>query len=228
LSEPAAAQLIGRLAGAVLAIERPHPVRVAIDGRSAAGKTTFAEALAAALRLSGRRVLRASIDDFHPPGHAARSAAGGYSAETVYEEGFDYAAFKRLVLEPLGAGGDRRVTLALHDSLADRPIAGAAAVAHPDAIVIVDGAFLLRVELRGCWDLAIWLDVSFETMLARAVRRDVAWVGDEAKVRDAYLRRWAPAHRLYEATGAMAAAHVVIDNEDPFNPRLIRSGLAGF
>jgi cytidylate kinase len=33
------------LAERILAVERPHPVRVAIDGCSAAGKTTFADGL---------------------------------------------------------------------------------------------------------------------------------------------------------------------------------------
>jgi uridine kinase len=216
------AALISQVAAMVLAIERPHPTRVAIDGRSAAGKTTFADTLAEALGTSGRQLLRAGIDDFHPPGHAARSAAGGYTPQSRYEEAFDYAAFDRLLLAPLGPGGDRRVRLALHDSLSDRPIAGTEVMATPDAIAVVDGAFLLRPELRDRWDLAVWLDVSIETMIERAAKRDVAWVGDEAVVRQRYLTGWAPAHRLYEATGARAAAHVVIDNEAPLQPRLVR------
>lgn len=49
----------------ILAVERPHPVRVAIDGCSAAGKTTFADGLADSLaRLSSRPVLRVGIDYF--------------------------------------------------------------------------------------------------------------------------------------------------------------------
>lgn len=214
--------LMGRIAVMVTAIERPHPTRVAIDGRSASGKTTFADALAEALQQSSRQVLRAGIDDFHPPGHAARSAAGGYTPDSLYQEAFDYEAFARLLLAPLGPEGDRHVQLGLHDSLHDRPISGASVVAAPDAIVVVDGAFLLRPELRRYWDLAIWLDVSIETMIERAAKRDVAWVGDEATVRHSYLTRWAPTHRLYEATGARAAAHVIIDNEDPLRRRLVR------
>lgn len=213
--------LIKRVTRIVLALDRPHPIRVAVEGRSAAGKTTFADALALALGPSGRQVLRAGIDDFHPPGHAARSAAGGYTPQTIYEEGFDYGAFRRLLLAPLGPGGARRVRLAQHDSLSDRPIADADALAQPDAILVVDGAFLLRPELRDSWELVIWLDIAFETMFERAARRDVAWVGDEAKVRASYRTRWEPAHRLYEATGARAAAHIVIDNEDPARPRLV-------
>ena len=77
-------------------------------------------------------------------------------------------------------------------------------------------------ELRTHWDLAIWLDVSIETMIERAAKRDVAWVGDDATVRQRYLTRWAPTHRLYEATGARTAAHVIIDNEAPLRPRLVQ------
>jgi hypothetical protein len=41
----------------ILAVERDHPVRVAIDGCSAAGKSTFADRLAASLgQLTSRRV----------------------------------------------------------------------------------------------------------------------------------------------------------------------------
>lgn len=214
--------LISDIADIALAIGRPHPVRIAVEGRSAAGKSIFADALAAALRRSGRQVVRAGIDDFHPPGHAARSRAGRYTPQSLYDEGFDYAAFRRLLLAPLGPDGDRRVRLALHDSLNDRPIEAAEATVDADALVVVDGAFLLRPDLRDAWDLAIWLDISFETMIRRAVARDVAWQPDPAEIRRGYLERWQPTHALYEATGARDLAHVVIDNEDPLAPRLVR------
>jgi uridine kinase len=182
------------LARLIVAIGRPHPTRVAIEGRSAAGKTSFAGTLAAHLEGSRRTVLRAGIDDFHPPGHAARAKAGGYTPQTLYDEGFDYGAFRRLLLDPLGLGGDRQPRLGLHDSFADRPIDRQAVNADDDAILIVDGAFLLRPELRDAWELVIWLDISFATMLARAEARDVAWVGDAAEVRRRYLAHWVPAH----------------------------------
>ncbi len=49
----------------IVAVTRPHPVRVAIDGIDAAGKTMLADELAAAIRDCGRPVIRASIDGFH-------------------------------------------------------------------------------------------------------------------------------------------------------------------
>lgn len=219
--------LVTDIADLALAIRRGHPVRIAVEGRSAAGKSTFADALAEALRPSGRQVLRAGIDDFHPPGHGARSAAGGYTPQTLYDEGFDYAAFRQLLLDRLGPGGDRRVRLALHDSLRDRTIEGAAATAAADALVVVDGAFLLRPELRGAWELVIWLDIGFETMIRRAIARDIAWQPDVDAIRRRYLERWQPTHELYEATGARDLAHVVIDNEDPARPRLVHMQAPG-
>ena len=51
------------------------------------------------------------------------------------------------------------------------------------AVLIVGGAFLLRPELRECWDLLVWLHISFDEMVARAVERDVAWAGEPEPVR---------------------------------------------
>jgi uridine kinase len=42
-------------------------LRVAIDGRTAAGKTSFGHELAQQLARSGRPVLRATLDDFKRP-----------------------------------------------------------------------------------------------------------------------------------------------------------------
>ncbi|MGH6955670.1 MAG: hypothetical protein ACREEW_03275 [Caulobacteraceae bacterium] len=91
-------------------------------------------------------------------------------------------------------------------------------MAAPNALVVIDGAFLLRPAFRSHWDLAIWLDVSFETVLARAMVRDAAWVGDPERIRERYLTGWIPTHEIHEASGARAAAHVIIDNEAPDRP----------
>ena len=61
------ARLLDQTAGWVLATCRPHPLRVAVDGIDAAGKTTFADELAEVIGQFGRPVVRASIDDFHRP-----------------------------------------------------------------------------------------------------------------------------------------------------------------
>jgi uridine kinase len=72
----AASSVIDTLADSVVGMRLAHPIRVGLDGRSAAGKTTLADAVADALRRRRRDVLRASLDDFQRPGHKYRSERG--------------------------------------------------------------------------------------------------------------------------------------------------------
>ena len=60
---PDRAALLDALAGRVLDLGTGR-LRVAVDGRTAAGKTSFGHELAAAIRSRGRPTLRASLDDF--------------------------------------------------------------------------------------------------------------------------------------------------------------------
>ena len=215
--------LVDALADAVTALQLDHPSRVAVDGRSAAGKTTLADELAAAIRARGREVIRASIDDFHRPGHKYRSQRGGWTPRTYYDEGYDYDAFRDLLLQPLGPGGSRLCRPALFNSFHDAWLPEEWRAVGDQAVAIVDGAFLLRPELAGHWDYVIWLDIDMETMVARARRRDVAWVGSEQVVEERYRRHWIPTHELYERlTEAPARAHAVVDNRDLQRPTLLR------
>ena len=215
--------VVSRLASVLNDLRPPHPLRVGIDGRSAAGKTTLADELADTLRANGREVARASIDDFHRPGHKFRSMRGEWTPESYYECGYDYAAFKEYVLTPLGPGGSRRVRTRLFDAYADCWYPEEWTDVSPNTIAIVDGAFLLRAELESCWEYVISLDIDFETMVQRACNRDVAWVGSVEEVEQRYRERWMPTHLAYEtATGAPGRADAVIDNRDISAPLLIR------
>lgn len=69
----------------------------------------------------------------------------------------------------------------------------AATLAAPSPLV-ADGIFLQRPELDDLWDLRIWLDISFEDALARALVRDAGRMDD---VRGRYERRYFPGQRLY-------------------------------
>jgi uridine kinase len=167
-------ELLTTLVGVVTALPLAHPTRVAIDGRSVAGKTTLADELAGAISAGGRQVIRASIDDFHRPGHKYRSQSGEWTPRSYYDKGYDYAAFVDLVLRPLGPDGTRRCRPALFDSFHDTWLPEHWHEVSASAVALVDGAFLLRPELAGHWDYVIWLDIDFETMVERARRRDIA------------------------------------------------------
>ena len=99
-------ELLSRLAEAVGSVTIAHPTRVAVDGPPAAGKTTLADELAVVLRAQGREVIRASIEGFLLP-RSQRYRRGEYSAEGCYHDSFDFDALHRVLLDPLGPGGDR-------------------------------------------------------------------------------------------------------------------------
>jgi uridine kinase len=140
----------------ITSLEQGHPTRVGLDGRSAAGKTTLADALAALLQsTANRQVLRASIDDFHRPGHKFRSIREEWTPQSYFDEGYDYLAFRDLVLRPLGPGGDRRVRTAIFDSFRDVPVPAHWQIVPENAVLIVDGAFLQHEQLRSHWDYLV-------------------------------------------------------------------------
>jgi len=215
-------------ADCITSLELGHPTRVGLDGPSAAGKTTLADVLAKMVQsITNRPVIRASIDDFHRPGHKFRSMRGEWTTQSYYDESYDYRAFRDLVLRPLGADGNRRVRTAIFDSFHDVPVPEHWQTASETTILIVDGAFLQREELRSNWDYLIWLKVDPETVISRARQRDVAWVGSADEVERRYRTRTLPVHALYESlVDPEAHADTVIDTTNLNAPRLERLGHA--
>jgi uridine kinase len=67
----------------------PRPALVAVDGVSAAGKTTFADELA---HLAAAPVVRISADDFHRP--EEERYARGQGSESYFHDAFDIPALR--------------------------------------------------------------------------------------------------------------------------------------
>ena len=87
-------------------------MRVAIDGLTGAGKTSFGHELAAALRALGRPTMRASMDDFkHPWRHAREHGYDRLSGEGYYRNAPDFSSARELLLRPAGPGGSGNVVL---------------------------------------------------------------------------------------------------------------------
>jgi uridine kinase len=155
------------------------------------------------------------FDEFHPEGYRAGGGSAAFAPARYLEAGFDFAAFRRMVMAPAAPGGSGRLTLSLEDP-------EQRAMLVRDGILVADGCFLAKPDLRDAWDFVIWLDVSIEMMVERAARSDVAWVGDEARVRRHYQTFWRETHALYEALGPRETANAIVDNEDASRPRLTR------
>jgi uridine kinase len=215
------ARLLDQLADRIAGLERLHPVRVAVDGPDAAGKTTLADGLAGALERRGRPVVRATVDDFQRP-RAGRYQRGSISAEGYYYDAFDYDALCVALLIPLGPRGDRRYRTAAFDYRTDMPLDAPVQEAAADAVLICDGVFLLRPVLLPHWDVRICLQVDPAETLRRALARDLALFGSAEVVRQRYEQRYLPAQRLYQRlVGPLELADIVIDNNDPLRPRQV-------
>ena len=145
-------------------------VTIAIDGVDGVGKTTFADQLGQALTTRGRSVIRASVDSFHNP-RAVRYRRGRASPEGFYRDSYNYDALRENLLDPLSRGGSLRYRTAVFDCNADRVVASDWLTAPDNSILILDGLFLHRRELREYWNFSVFLDAPFEVTVPRGAAR---------------------------------------------------------
>jgi uridine kinase len=180
----------------------------------------LADELAVHLEEVGKAVIRASIDGFHRP-REERYARGSGSPEGYLDDSFDYDAVRSLVLIPLGPGGDREYRTAVFDFRSESVVETEAMSAPRDAVLLFDGVFLLREELRQFWDFSIFVDTGFDVTLARALVRDVSLFGSEQAVRERYESRYIPGERIYlERHRPREHADAIVTNNDPENATL--------
>lgn len=193
----------------------------AIDGFTAAGKTSFGHELAEKISGEGRQVLRATLDDFKKP-WKDRHLYDRESGEGYYRNAYDYDVLKRLLLEPCRAQEATSAVLCSIDPLTQRDLSADAVPLAPDAVLIVDGVFAFRPEIDEYWDFRIWLEIDAELSVQRGALRDQDWAGSEAE--SIHRNRYLAAERIYlEEVDPVGRADVVIDNATFAGPRIVRS-----
>jgi len=218
--ERSRAQVLGSLAERILALPAGRPVRLAVDGRTASGKSTLARELLEAIEARGRPALVASLDGFHRP-RAERYARGRLSAEGYYRDARDLEAVVRSLLAPLGPEGDRWFRTASFDLEADAPLDEPSQLAPPELVLLVDGTFLQRPELEAHFDAVLWVSTEPAECLRRGVARDAAALGGAERALEVYATRYVPAFELYCAQAdPERSADAVLVNDDPARPAL--------
>jgi len=222
---PASAQraaLIGTVSSWIAELSTGR-LRVAVDGLTGAGKTSFGHELAAALRRLGRATMRASMDDFkHPWRHAREHGYDRVSGAGYYRNVHDFASARDLLLIPAGPAGSGEVALCGHDPLTGLDHRDTVVRTPPGTILVVDTVFAFRPEYDDCWEYRIWLDVDPQTALRRGVSRDAEAEGIDEATR-LHRDRYQPAEKIYLAEVCpQDLADVIIDNRDLANPRILR------
>ena len=199
-------------------------VIVAVDGLDGAGKTVFADGLAEVFAETGDAVFRAGIDGFHRP-RIERYARGRRSPEGFYLDSYDYPTFRRVLIDPFRDGAQTAAAtgfqLAAFDVARDAPVESQWVTAPLDAVLVVDGIFLNRPQLRDLWDWSIWLDVPFEMAFARMALRDGSDPDPDAPANARYRQ----GQELYlDEARPREAASVIVDNTDLARPRIVGHG----
>ena len=227
VSKPASNQadyLYNHLVEVILDFQKESPVLVGIDGVDAAGKTTFADKLAACLGQSNRQIIRASIDGFHNP-RAVRYRQGKESPIGYYQDSFNHRLIIEKFLRPLSSG-DLNYKERVFDYRTDDEVNIPDKKADKDAILIMDGIFLFRPELLDYWDIKIFLDVGFDVTLQRAIKRagDRGDQESEQDIIDLYNRRYIPGQKLYfQEAAPQEKADIFINYNDYENPVILRT-----
>jgi uridine kinase len=214
--------LVETIADMIARIRTAHPLRVAVDGIDASGKTVFADELAQSLVKSQRPVIRVSVDGFHLP-KAVRWQKGPLSPEGFYRDSFNYPALIENLLLPLSPQGCRRYRTAVFDLRQDCTLGLPWQIAEDDAILIFDGIFLHRHVLLPHWDVTLFLQVDFDNAVIRGVARDRVFFGTKEEALLRYEQRYVPGQKTYfKEAGPLDKAHILIDNNNLDEPEIIK------
>lgn len=183
---------------------------VAISGIDGSGKSALASKATELLEGRGLRTARITLDPWHTPWPVRYDANDPGPHFYRHAFGFD-ELFERLIT-PLRERRSIRLTLDLIRLVDDAWVPHTYDFTDVD-VILLEGIFLLRRDLRHRYDLAFWVECSFGTALARALARNQEGQS-EARLRDDYARIYFAAQRHHIALDAPAAhADGVIPND---------------
>ncbi len=155
-----------------------EPYLVAIDGHSAAGKSTLSRAIARAVPrcqvVQGDYFYRVLDPDYR----------AALTAEEGYDQYFDWQRLEVQVLRPLRQG------LPAHYQAYDwdHNVLGAWKTAAPEGVIVVEGIYSARPELAAYYDAVIYVEAPYERRMK--VQRERGDAG-------AWIERWAAAELYY-------------------------------
>jgi uridine kinase len=205
------ADVVAKIVAARREIPTARSLLVAISGIDGSGKGYVTTKISEALRARDFRVAAINIDGWLNLPRVRFNGAN--PAEHFYHHAIRFdELFTQLVL-PLR---DRR-SLRLEADYAEETAAGYRRHVYDFKdveIIVLEGIYLLKRELRGHYDLSFWIECGFETALERALARRQEGLSVDATV-EAYRTIYFPAQELHFARDDPRAAATAIVNNDP-------------
>jgi uridine kinase len=193
---------------------------IAIDGIDASGKTYFANQLKSEFEKQAS-VLLISLDDFHAP-KEERYKLGKDSPIGFYNDSYQYSRFIDLTIKPI-LNYETRIVSKIFNLENDKEQIEYSAI-NENTIVIIEGIFLHRKELREFWDYSVFLDVDFEESYQRNLNRSLIFNPNlnQNKYKKRWKNRYCDGQKLYfELENPKSNANLIIDNNDYLNHKLI-------
>ena len=213
-------ELIEKLSKCLEEYKTYKTIFVAIDGVDTSGKTTLADELKE--NIKKRKIYRVSIDGFHND-KKIRLSKGEYSPEGYYEDSFKYESIIENVFNPI-INGKKRIIPKIFDYRNNEETIKEIINIPDKSVIIFDGVFLLRNEIQDYWDLSIFLEISFNEVIKRALKRDIEYFEDEKLLLKKYKERYIPGQKLYfEREKPKLRADIIIDNNDFDNPEILET-----
>jgi uridine kinase len=161
---------------------------IGISGIDCAGKSTLIQQIEQNLTKKGIHCVCFSGDDFLMEQRIRNvnpDQAIGY-----YNESFDYKKLFHEILLPARSSLHLHQKITISDLLTDQMVETELEIQGP-CVILVEGVFIFKRILPNVFDYKIWIDISFEEGLNRALLRprDLCHYGSEEKIRNRYLDR---------------------------------------
>ncbi len=193
---------------------------ITIDGLDGSGKSTFSRRLLETIKSHGHSAVVIRVDDFRRP---VDWTTGVAEATAYYDAYYDLPACDGVLRAFLA--GERSSEVPIYDIATERRTGTRPLVFEGATICVVEGVFPLRMP-SVAHGLLIYLETSEAEARRRIVGRDLRKGRTQAEIERRIDQRYFPSQRLYrEQHAPRDRAEVVVDNEQPAEPRGIKRDL---
>ena len=201
--------------------QKNKPIIIAFDGVDTSGKTVMANNVYRILKNNNKNAVRISIDKFHNP-KEIRLQKGELSPEGYFYDSFNLNKIFEYIINPIKNNGEY-IIKGIYDYKVEKEVTPEKIKIENDLIILFDGIFMNRDELYNVWDISIFLDINFKTVLKRAVIRDIEYFKTIENLNEKYKKRYIPGEKIYlRLCKPKERATIVINNNDYNKPKIIK------